>query len=281
LQPGVIRTPYFCSGTRESKLLNMPALDKPEPGSFCSIELDGRMSDRSPIPKSHPLILLIPGLDGTGRFYDSHLAALSAAYRPLPWAFRQRSDFDFPDLVQDLGKATADEPPGSLTVVGESFGGTVALHFVLAYPERVRRLALINSFSFYQRRIGIVLGCRLSPMLRWYGIRNLKNYLSGRLLAAEGIPAAARRHYRKVVALIDPVAYRRRLELVRDVDLRGRLAEISVPTLIFAAGRDKIIPSVSSAAFMAARIPTARVYEFPDAGHALLLTPGFSLADYL
>jgi pimeloyl-ACP methyl ester carboxylesterase len=239
------------------------------------------MSDRLQNPNSKPLILLIPGLDGTGRFYDSQLAALSASYRPLPWTFPPRSDFDFPDLVQELGDATADEPQGSITVVGESFGGAVALHYVLAYAERVRRLALINSFSFYRRRFGIVLGCRLSPMLRWYGIRNLKNYLSDRLLAAEGIPAAARRHYRKVVALIDPAVYRRRLELVRDIDLRGRLAEISIPTLIFAAGRDKIVPSVSSAAFMAARIPNARVYEFPLAGHALLLTPGFSLADFL
>ena len=231
--------------------------------------------------KTKPLILLIPGLDGTGRFFDSQLDALSAKYRALPWAFRPRTDFDFPDLVQELIQAIKDEPPGSVTVVGESFGGAVALHFVLACPERACRLFLINAFSYYPRRFGIALGCRFSHALRWDGVRSLKNYFSDRLLAAEGIPEAGRRHYRKVVGMIDPAAYRRRLELVRAVDLRGRLSEISVPTLIFAAGRDKIVPSVRSAAFMAARIPNARVQEFPRAGHALLLTPGFSLADYL
>jgi pimeloyl-ACP methyl ester carboxylesterase len=228
-----------------------------------------------------PLILLIPGLDGTGRFFDSQLPALATAYRPLPWAFRARNKFDVSDLVNELGKATVLEPPGSITVVGESFGGAIALSFVLAFPERVLRLALINSFCYYTRRVRISLGCRLSPMLSWYGIRNIKNYVSDRLLKLEGVPNEGRRHYRAVVRQIDPVAYRRRLELVRDVDLRGRLSEISVPTLIFASGRDKIVPSRASAAYMAGRLPNARVQLFPGAGHALLLTPGFALADYL
>ena len=239
------------------------------------------MSDRDLDPNPKPLILLIPGLDGTGRFFDSQLDSLAASYRPLPWAFRARSKFDFPDLVRELGEAAAKEPPGSITVAGESFGGAIALHFVLSFPERVGRLVLINSFCYYPRRAGIRMGCRLSPMLRWYGIRNLKNLLSERLLKIEGIPEEVRRHYRAVVRQVDPAAYRRRLELVRDVDLRGRLSGISVPTLIFVSGKDKIVPSEASAADMAARIPNARVYRFPNAGHALLLTPGFSLADYL
>ncbi len=239
------------------------------------------MSITCAIPDTKPLILLIPGLDGTGRFFDSQLDSLSQTYRPLPWAFRPRADFDFPDLVRELAPAVRNEAPGSVTVVGESFGGAVALHLVLACQEQVRRLAIINGFSYYPRRTGIALGCLLSPALRWYGIRSVKNHLIDRLLASEGIPEEGRRHYRNVVKLIDPAAYRRRLELVRAVDLRPRLQEISVPTLIFASGRDKIVPSVRAAADMTARIPGARVHKFPEAGHALLLTPGFTLADYL
>jgi pimeloyl-ACP methyl ester carboxylesterase len=69
--------------------------------------------------------------------------------------------------------------------------------------------------------------------------------------------------------------------LARDVDLRAKLTLVSVPTLLFASGRDKIVPSIEEARFMSTRIPDARLYEFPQAGHALLLTPGFVLADYL
>ncbi len=232
-------------------------------------------------PDTKPLILLIPGLDGTGRFFDSQLDSLSRVYRPLPWAFRPRADFDFPDLVREMAPAVKNEAPGSVTLVGESFGGAIALHFVLAFQDRIRQLALINGFPYYPRRAGIALGCMFAPALRWYGIRSIKNCLTDRLLASEGITEEGRRHYRDVVRLIDPAAYRRRLELVREADLRARLTDIAVPTLIFAAGRDKIVPSMRAAAFMAARIPNTRIHRFPNAGHALLLTPGFTLADYL
>jgi pimeloyl-ACP methyl ester carboxylesterase len=60
-----------------------------------------------------------------------------------------------------------------------------------------------------------------------------------------------------------------------------RLSEIKVPTLLFASGRDKLVPSAQEGRFMAARIPNSKLYEFPRAGHALLLTPGFRLADYI
>ena len=63
--------------------------------------------------------------------------------------------------------------------------------------------------------------------------------------------------------------------------MRARLGEIRARTLLFASGRDKIVPSLAEARFMASRIPRAELHEFPRAGHALLLTPEFFLADYL
>ncbi len=239
------------------------------------------LDHRTRAPDSKPLALLIPGLDGTGRFFDGHIAALSTSYRPLAWRFRRRARFDFSDLVEELAEGTSREPLGSITAVGESFGGTVALHYALKYPERICLLGLINTFCYYHRQNRIRLGCRLVPLLRWRGLRFLQSYVAERTLALEGVPRDGLRHYREVVAEVDHASYRRRLEMVRDVDLRDRLHEISAPTLIFAARRDKVVPSVFAARFMAARIPRARVYEFPQAGHALLLTPGFSLADYL
>ncbi len=231
--------------------------------------------------RSLPLALLIPGLDGTGRFFEPHFENLRSRYRISAWRFRRRDRFDFPDLVEELGEATAAEPPGSITVVGESFGGTIALHYALAWTDRVRLLALVNSFCYYSRRTRIRLACRLARFLDWYGIRNLKNFVADRTLALEGIPPSGREFYREIVSQVDPAAYCRRLELVRDVDLRTRLCQITVPTVILAGGRDKIVPSLRSARFMAAHIPNAQVHVFAQAGHALLLTPGFLLADYV
>lgn len=228
-----------------------------------------------------PLILLIPGLDGTGLMYARQIPALQERYRVLAWRHLASGPFGYPDLVRDLGEKTAAEPPGTVAVVGESFGGTVALHYALAFPERMRTLVLVNTFPEYRGRIKIRLACRLAPVLRWPVFRIIKDVVAELTLALEGIRVEERLHYRKMIRQVDPAAYQQRLHLIRDVRLRDRLPEIRVPTLIFAAGRDKIVASRREARYMSSRMAKARVFEFPRAGHALLLTRGFRLADYV
>src|SRR5262245_63918250 len=109
------------------------------------------------------------------------------------------------------------------------------MHYVLAHPEQVARLALVNTFPVYRRQLRIRLACRLAPSLRRPGVRRLKRWVVEQTLASEGVAAEDRRRYGEVVAGVYLPAYCRRLELVRDVDLRDRLGEIGVPTLIFAA----------------------------------------------
>ena len=226
-----------------------------------------------------PLALLIPGLDGTGRLFYRQVDALSERYRVRAWEFQRRASFDFSDLIEELGQGTTGEK--NVVVVGESFGGTLAMQYILAYPERVGRLVLINTFPYYRKRLRIHQACRLAPTLAWRVSQSIKHFVVDRVLASEGILAEDRSKYRQIIRLVYPAAYCRRLELVRQVDLRHRLSEIMVPTLLFASGRDKFVPSIQEARFLAEQISSSKLHEFPQAGHALLLTPGFSLADYL
>jgi pimeloyl-ACP methyl ester carboxylesterase len=230
---------------------------------------------------TRPLALLIPGLDGTGRLFSQQVAPLQDRYRVRAWEFSKRSRFELADLVQELAEGTRQEAPGTIAVVGESFGGAVAISFVLACPERVRSLTLVNAFPVYRNRLRINLASRFFPALRWPGLGRLKDLIADRILASEGVSPEGRRTYYEGLRGVDPAGYRQRLEIIRNVDLVERLPEIKVPTLLMASGRDKLVPSVREARFMAARIPNAKLYEFPRAGHALLLTPGFRLADYI
>jgi len=228
-----------------------------------------------------PLALLIPGIDGTGLLYSRQTDALSRYFRVNAWRYREGSDIDYPDLLDELGRATEGEEPGSILVVGESFGGTVAMLYALTFPERMDRLFLINTFPYYRRRLRIRLAGLLTPLLKLRAAQLIKNAVVERVLRREGIPGQARRVYHHILrSEVDLVSYRQRLNLVARVDLRERLGDIAVPTSIFASGKDKLVPSLAEARRMASRIPGAILHEFPHAGHALLLTPGFSLADY-
>jgi pimeloyl-ACP methyl ester carboxylesterase len=228
-----------------------------------------------------PLALLIPGLDGTGRLFYRQLEALKVKYRVCPWSYGPETDFELPDLTRKLGEETAEEKPGSILVVGESFGGLVALDYVLRYPERVQRLVLENAFPCYRRRLRARLAHALIPLLLLRVGQRIKDFVVDRTLCREGILIEDRRLLQEAMRHINLGAYRRRLELIRQVDLRPHLPQIAVPTVLLASGRDKLVPSIREAHFMASLISNARVYEFPMAGHALLLTPGISLADYV
>jgi pimeloyl-ACP methyl ester carboxylesterase len=232
-------------------------------------------------PDNKPLALLLPGLDGTGGLFYRQIEALAERYRVTPWAYAPGGDFTLSDLIRDLGRETAGEEPHSILVIAESFGGLVALEYVLQYSERVRRLVLINSFPHFRGRLRIRMARALVGFLRFRFGRLVKDFVVNRTLLREGILAEDRLRYREVVKQVDLPAYRRRLQLVQETDLRPQLGKISAATVLLAAGRDKLVPSVAEAHFMAARIADAQVHEFPDAGHALLLTPGVSLADYV
>jgi pimeloyl-ACP methyl ester carboxylesterase len=239
------------------------------------------MSSAMAAANDKPLALLIPGLDGTGKLYYRQISRLSEVYRVRPWGFYPRDSFDLADLVEELASSTENEEPGSILMIAESFGGLIALQFALDYRERLKRLVLINTFPYYRRQARIRLACRLTGLLNKPPIRGLKDYIVNRALASEGILPKDREQYLEIIKRVYLPAYCRRLQLVRDVDLRDRLKAIRVPTCIFASGKDKLVPSGAEARLMASSIPDSRLYEFPSAGHALLLTPGFDLAEYL
>lgn len=235
------------------------------------------MPDKSSDTK--PLALLIPGLDGTGLLYFRQVEALAARFRVHACQFGRKSVFELADLTRDLGNATCGEALHSILVVGESFGGLVALDYALCYPERVRHLVLVNAFPYYRRQLRIRLALAFCPLLSFRIFEWLKTWLADRTLKWEGIRREDRERYREIVRQVHAASYRRRLELMKEVDLRPRLPLIQVRTTLLAAGRDKLVPSVKEAHFMAARILHARVREFPDAGHALLFTPGVCLEE--
>ncbi|MGZ3602256.1 MAG: alpha/beta fold hydrolase, partial [Ktedonobacterales bacterium] len=62
------------------------------------------------------------------------------------------------------------------------------------------------------------------------------------------------------------VAYQRQLQACQRHDVAGRLAEISVPTLVIHGTLDPLVPAANGK-YLAEHIPGARLILYPNTGH--------------
>lgn len=183
-------------------------------------------------------------------------------------------------MADDVAELCAALGIGSPIVFGHSAGGFVALHLALRRPAAVGGLILCCSSptlapmpdddpppglaeraspeaaEIAQRLFGgdfstenlAAFATRVAP----YYAADRHTHVPGQLLALSGFAPDIAGHFFAVLA----PAY----------DLRPRLPEISVPTLVVVGRQDWVCPPVASRT-LAAGIPNAQLVEVADAGH--------------
>lgn len=230
---------------------------------------------------SGPLLIYIAGLDGTGQLFFKQTPPLTRSYRVVTFRSPDHGRFTYEDLSDDLAAIIRELGQKQATILGESFGGTVALSFALRYPQMVNRLVVINSFPRFRKRFTIRLGAMLAsglPFHLLWPMRRAANILG---LLVDGVSREDRRFFWKAIRTVSAEAYARRLQLIAEFNIEDRLSEIQAPALFIAGERDLLIPSVKEAQTMAARIPNATVKIIKGAGHACLMGNRVSLAELL
>jgi pimeloyl-ACP methyl ester carboxylesterase len=228
-----------------------------------------------------PLLVSLPGLDGTGRLFFKQTPSLAARYRVVLVSLPDDGEFTYQDLADDVASIIEELGHQRAVIVGESFGGTVALWFAMLYPAMVDRLVIVNSFPRFKKRallaLGLVLARKAPESFTWL-VRSAGNRIGLRL---DGVGPEDRRRFFEAVRNLNPEGYTRRLELIWDLDIADRVSEISVPTLFVAGEKDLLVPSAKEAIAMAAGMPRATVRIIPGAGHACLLGEKVLLSDLL
>ena len=119
-----------------------------------------------------PPLVYVPGMDGTGELFYRQLPALTRRFRAATYRLRDAAT-QMQTLVDDLAAVLrAASPAGEPAVlVGESFGGTLALSFALAHPERVRALVILNSFPFFRPQHRLHLAIAGLALMPWGAMR--------------------------------------------------------------------------------------------------------------
>lgn len=226
-------------------------------------------------------VVLVPGMDGTGDLFYRQVPCLARTYRVA--TYRLRDDAPSLDvLATDLAHTIDMVAPVErrAIVIGESFGGAVALTCALTYPDRVAALVVLNSFPYFapQTRLRLAIaGLRVLP----WGAMPLVRHLTAFRLHSRHTHRADIRQFVTLTARATRDGYLNRLKLLRRFDVRDRLRDVAQPTLFLASERDHLVPAAAQARYMADRVPSSVVRILDGHGHICLIAPDLDLAEIL
>jgi pimeloyl-ACP methyl ester carboxylesterase len=244
---------------------------------MAAADYDWRLS----IEGSGELLVLVPGMDGTGQLFYRQVPLLARSFRAATYALRNdAATMDV--LIEDLGRVIDTVAPDTrrAVVVGESFGGALAMSFALARPEQVSALVILNSFPYFAPQFRLRLARHGLGLIPWGVMSLIRRATAFRLHSAHTHRDDVRR-FMELTAGASRDGYLNRLQLLMSYDVRDRLHDLRPPTLFLAADQDHLVPSVQQAQFMAARVPNAVLRVLEGHGHICLIAPDIDLANML
>src|SRR6185369_2836415 len=185
-------------------------------------------------------------------------------------------------LVEDLVRVIDTVAPETrrAVVVGESFGGALAMSFALARPEQVSALVVLNSFPYFAPQFRLRLARYGLALLPWGAMALIRRATAFRLHSAHTHREEIRR-FVKLTATASRDGYINRLQLLMSYDIRDRLHELRPPVLFLAAEQDHLVPSIQQAELMVSRVPRGTLRVLHGHGHICLIAPDVCLRDIL
>ncbi|HYI30164.1 MAG TPA: alpha/beta fold hydrolase [Bradyrhizobium sp.] len=210
-------------------------------------------------------ILLVPGLACSPRIFTPVIPALWR-FGPVTVANHIRDD-----NMGAIARRILAEAPPRFALAGHSMGGYIAFEIMRQAPERVAKLALMNTQArpdtpeAGERRRGQIARVKAGDFSAI-----LDELFAGFVHPSRRDDADLRRLVNDMGDDVGPDAFARQLTAIMSrPDSRPTLAWIKCPTLVLSSDEDKTVPN-SLSTEMAGGIPGAKLVIIPDCGH---LTP--------
>jgi pimeloyl-ACP methyl ester carboxylesterase len=159
-------------------------------------------------------------------------------------------------------------------LVGNSLGGQVAMVTLLAKPERVTQLVLVDSSGYPLAPASIPLGFQIA---RLPVLNQIARFTLPRRIVEDSVrnvygdparitPELVDRYFELTLRAGNRHALVERLKQVPIDAIAARIPEIKVPTLVLWGGRDRLIPPEAGKRFTR-DIVGSRLWLFDDLGH--------------
>jgi len=227
-------------------------------------------------------VVLMNGLGSDHRGWSQQIEALRTRFRCIAFDNRDvgRSDraqapYNIADMAGDARELLDKLGVAEAHFVGFSMGAAIAQEFVLAHPERVRSLVLMNAYTSSDPR-----GAAL-----FSGWKLLRRNLTLEEYYRATFPWVYTHQEYRIPGLIDRTvqaltqdplaqeadAFCRQVDATLTFFSEDRLDRIAAPTLLI-FGEDDLLTPLRFAKVLAERIPHAELHVIPGTGHGLLWT---------
>lgn len=226
-----------------------------------------------------PLLLYLPGMDGTGSLFYRQIPALDPFFLvrcvPLP----RSSGWTWPALVNYVLEHR--DPGRPWWICGESFGACLGMHCAVRDPS-VTGLILVNPASSIRQRPWLTWGKMLVPRIPeatyyWVAEQGL-----GWLAALERILPDDQESLRQAVLSVSRTLAAERLSLLdQGSQVPVNWSRLTMPMLLVAGGADRLLPSLAEVRRLQQHLTAAEVQILPHSGHACLLEQEVSVWDWI
>jgi pimeloyl-ACP methyl ester carboxylesterase len=207
-------------------------------------------------------VLLVPGLACSPRIYAGQIPHV---WRPGPVILANHTR---DDTMAAIARRVLAEAPARFAVAGHSMGGYIALELFRQAPERIARMALLNTSArpdapeMSEKRRGWIAQCKAG------GYHDVLAGLFGSFVhPARANDAALRQIVMDMGDDVGAEAFaRQNLASIDRADSRPMLSSIKCPVLVLTSDTDNMVKKEFSHE-LADGIPGAKLVVIPDCGH--------------
>lgn len=221
----------------------------------------------SVLTTSLPALVVLPGLDGTGRLLGGFAAAARQSFESVVVvAYPPDQPLDYAALERVARHALPRATP--FVLLAESFSGPIALSIAATPPTNLVALVLSTTFARNPVRL-------LRPLASWTGLAPVRAVplalMSWWLLGPWATPAR-RSALNAALRDVSPAVLRVRAAAALRIDVTPCLSHIQVPVLYLRAANDRLILAAAGEEILRG-LPQARLIELAGPHMLLQATP--------
>lgn len=207
-------------------------------------------------------LYLLPGLLCDRSLWRHQIETLSQNYKIIV------ADFSKGDSISDFADTVLEGAPETFSLAGLSMGGYVAFELLRRVPERIKRVALLDTSPFADEPEHAEFRKSVMELAKDHGLGEVMNTLIPRLIHS------SRYEDQELVKTVDAMAHRIGVEgflrqqtaLLNRLDSFADLSAIHCPTLVLVGRQDGLTP-VKISRDMAKEIPNSSLVEIENCGH--------------